>query len=32
MIKYDKNQKSLASYNGWLIWCNSINLRKKYMK
>lgn len=31
MIKYNKNDKSIASYNGWLKWCNSINLRNKYL-
>lgn len=30
MIKYNKNIKSLAAYNGWLKYCNSINLRRKY--
>ncbi len=32
MIKYNKNKKSIASYNGWLSWCNSVNLIKKYIK
>lgn len=32
MILYNKNTKSIASYNGWLIHCNSINLRNKYLK
>lgn len=32
MIKYNNNYKSRASYNGWLSWCNSINLQKKYLK
>lgn len=32
MIKYNKNYKSIASYKGWLIHCNSINLRNKYLK
>ena len=32
MIKYNKNNESIASYNGWLLHCNSINLRKKYIK
>lgn len=32
MIKYNKNRKSLASYNGWLKWCNSTNLQNKYLK
>lgn len=31
MIKYNKNNKSIASYNGWLNWCNSINLKNKYL-
>jgi RNA-directed DNA polymerase len=31
MIKYNKNKKSIASYNGWLIHCSSKNLRKKYL-
>lgn len=31
MIKYNNNIKSRASYNGWLIWCNSINLQNKYL-
>lgn len=32
MIKYGKNYKSIASYYGWLSWCNSINLQRKYLK
>lgn len=32
MLKYNRNTKSIASYNGWLIHCNSINLMKKYLK
>lgn len=32
MIKYNDNSKSRASYHGWLIHCNSINLRNKYIK
>lgn len=32
MIKYNNNIKSRASYNGWLSWCNSINLQRKYIK
>lgn len=32
MLKYDCNQRSIASYNGWLLFCNSINLQKKYEK
>lgn len=31
MIKYNKNKKSIASYYGWLSWCNSINLQNKYL-
>lgn len=31
MIKYNKNKKSIASYNGWLCHCNSINLKNKYL-
>jgi len=30
MIKHNYNYKSIASYNGWLNHCNSINLRNKY--
>ena len=29
MLKYNRNTKSIASYNGWLKWCNSKNLKKK---
>ena len=32
MIKHNKNNKSIASYNGWLTHCNSINLRNTYIK
>lgn len=32
MIKYNNNTKSKAAYNGWLVYCNSINLRQKYIK
>lgn len=32
MIKYNNNYKSITSYNGWLIHCDSINLRNKYLK
>lgn len=32
MIKYNYNKKSIASYNGWLSWSNSKNLKRKYMK
>ena len=31
MIKYNKNTKSITSYNGWLSWCDSINLQRKYL-
>ncbi len=31
MIKCNNNKKSRASYNGWLSWCNSINLKDKYL-
>lgn len=31
MIKYNKNEKSINSYLGWLKWCNSINLQNKYI-
>lgn len=30
MIKYYPNNNSKASYNGWLNYCNSINLKRKY--
>lgn len=29
MLKYNKNNASIASYNGWLKHCNSIHLQKK---
>lgn len=32
MIKYNRNRKSIVSYNGWLSWGNCINLTKKYLK
>lgn len=32
MIKYNYNNKSIASYNGWLSWSNSKNLIHKYIK
>ena len=32
MIKKNKNNKSIASYNGWLKHCNSVNLRRKLLK
>jgi hypothetical protein len=31
MIKYNRNNKSVRSYNGWLKYCNSVNLRRKYL-
>ncbi len=31
MIKHNDNIKSRASYNGWLVHCDSINLQKKYL-
>lgn len=31
MVRYYKNTKSLAAYNGWLLHCNSFHLRKKYL-
>jgi len=31
MIKYNKNKKSIASYNGWISHCNGKNLWNKYM-
>lgn len=30
MIKYRDNWRSRTAYNGWLIHCNSVNLRRKY--
>ncbi len=30
MIKYNNNYKSKMSYKGWLDYCNSINLKRKY--
>lgn len=32
MLKYNPNQKSIASYNGWLNWCDSKNLKNKLFK
>jgi len=32
MIKYNKNNKSIASYNGWISHCNGKNLWNKYIK
>ncbi len=31
MVKHNKNEKSITSYNGWLKWCDSINLKNKYL-
>lgn len=31
MIKHYKNQKSINAYNGWLKYCNSTNLKTKYL-
>jgi len=31
MIRKNNNKKSIASYNGWLSHCNSINLKNKYL-
>lgn len=31
MIRRYRNNRSIASYQGWLLHCNSINLRKKYI-
>jgi len=30
-ISSEKSKRSIASYNGWLKWCNSYNLKQKYM-
>lgn len=30
MMRKNRNQKSINSYMGWLKYCNSINLQKKY--
>lgn len=32
MIIYRRNKKSIGAYNGWLVHCNSRNLRKKYIE
>jgi len=32
MLKNNKNTKSIASYYGWLSYCNSKNLSNKYLK
>lgn len=32
MLNKYPNSKSKASYRGWLKWCNSINLKNKYLK
>ncbi len=31
MIKHNKNKKSIASYFGWILHCNGVNLRNKYI-
>lgn len=31
MVKYNKNDKSIVSYNGWLNHANCINLKNKYL-
>jgi len=31
MLKTNKNKHSVASYNGWLSYCNSVNLQRKYL-
>ncbi len=31
MLRYYPNRKSKASFHGWLIHCNSINLQNKYL-
>lgn len=31
MLQKYPNKKSKASYNGWLIYCNSFNLQNKYL-
>lgn len=30
-LKYNRNKKSIASYNGWLNWCDSKHLKKKLL-
>jgi len=30
MLKFNRNEKSVASYDGWLLHSNSINLKRKY--
>ena len=32
MIKHNKNKKSIASYKGWILHCNGVNLWNKYIK
>lgn len=32
MMFKDRNEKSIASYGGWLLHCNSVNLRRKYLQ
>lgn len=31
MIKYNKNKKSIASYKGWILHSNGINLWNKHI-
>jgi len=31
MMKYNRNNKSIASYKGWLKWGNCVNLQNKYL-
>jgi len=30
MLKHNPNKQSISSYDGWLKWCNSINLKNKH--
>lgn len=32
MIRYNRNEHSIASYWGWLKYCNSKNLKRKYLE
>ena len=32
MVKYNYNDKSISSYEGWLGWCDSKHLKNKYIK
>ena len=32
MLKYSRNKESIASYNGWLVHSNSINLINKHLR